>query len=754
MKKLYLILFVLILFPNLLAQSPASFNYQAVARNNSGEPLSAQSIGVNIKILNGSDTGITIYEEAHTVVTNDFGLFSLNIGSGTALLSSFELIDWSNQNKFLQIAIDPSGGVSYQVIGTVQLLSVPYALYAEQSGGDDDADPFNELQTINLIGSELSISNGNTVNIGGAFIEEDGDPANELQTLNLSGTTLNISNGNSVDISSINTDEQALSLIGSSLSISDGNSVDLSPLIINEDGDPTNEIQDLTLSTNILTITKNGIATPIDLTPYLDNTNLTESEVESYITNSAINLSSGSSMNGNILNDWNSLSNVPISLADGDQDNQILSLSGTTLALSKGGGTVSLSPFVSPWTVNGSNIYRTSGNIGVGTTSPITALHIYANRDVLGGSSMSGNGSKLIWDYSHRAFRAGYAAASSWNEDSIGLYSAAFGFGTVAKAYMSFAHGFYTHAKTYGGFSIGRYNVGAEGNSTAWTTTDPLFEVGNGTSNTNRNNAFTIRKDGRVGINDATPDYLFDIENPELSLRSIYINHDITSSSSTMYGIYVNADNTASNSGVSYAGYFDMTNNNDDAYGIYSLAFCDAMDASPAYAVRSYVDNDNGSGWAYSIYGSVSGTTTGSKYAGYFNGHVYTTGSYLPSDQKLKTNIRVNSERSIAKLMHLEVVNFNYLKSSFQGMNLPNGQQTGLLAQNVEEHYPELVKTTVQPAPTEEEIDQGAIPSEDIFFKAVDYTKLIPHLLKAIQEQQAEIETLKQRINHLESKTQ
>jgi hypothetical protein len=420
---------------------------------------------------------------------------------------------------------------------------------------------------------------------------------------------------------------------------------------------------------------------------------------------------------------------------------QNISLLGTTLSLSQGGGSVSLSPFVSPWTSSGSNIYRTSGNIGIGTTSPTTALQIYANRDVLCGASMAGNGAKLIWDYSSRAFRAGYAAASSWNTDSIGLYSAAFGFGSLAHAYMSFAHGFYSHARTYAGFSIGRYNVGASGNATTWSNSDPLFEVGNGTSNTNRNNAFTIRKDGRVGINDATPDYLLDIENPEKSLRSIYINHDITSSSSTMYGLYLNADNTASNSGISYGAYFDMTNNNDDAYGQYSLAFCDAQDGSPAYAVRSFVDNDNGSGWAYSIYGSVSGSTSGSKYAGYFNGNVYSSGSYLPSDITIKRNLKPYNN-ALSQILQLDVQSYFYDEEKVPHMDLPKGERVGFTAQNMQEVFPGLVKRSVQPEPTPEEVSDGMPYGPNLEFDAVDYTGVIPYLVRAVQEQNETIQSL------------
>ena len=727
-----------------MAQSPQSFNYQAVALSSNGDPLSAQAIGVRVTILSGSANGTTEYQESHSVNTNDFGLFSLMIGGGQNLSGSFTTISWGTQSKFLKIEIDINGGSSYQTIGTVQLLSVPYALYAESSAGDADADPTNEIQDISLFESELSISQGSTIDLSTI------GTAN--QTLALAGTDLSISDGNTVDLAGIDsdTDDQTLSLLGSEISISEGNTVDLAGILASDlDNDPTNEIQDLQIAADVLTISNNAAPNPIDLTPYLDNTNLSEAAVEGFITNDALNLFAGTTLNSEAINDWTTLDNIPADIADGDQDVQDLTLVGTTLSLSGDATTVSLSPFTPTWTPNGGNVYRSSGNVGIGTTAPATPLHVYSNRDVLFGSSLAGNGAKVIWDYSSRAFRAGYAANSSWNEDSVGLYSTAFGFGSVASACMSFGHGFYTHANTYAGFAVGRYNVGAKGSPSSWTNSDPLFEVGNGTSLSNRNNAFTIRKDGLVGLNDATPDYLLDIENINLSLRSIYINHDNTLSSSTMYGVYINADNTASNSGVSYAGYFDMTNNNDDAYGLYSLAFCDATDGSPAYAIRAYVDNDNGTGAAYAIYGSVAGSSTGSKFAGYFNGDVYTTGSYLPSDRKLKTNLQPATAKVTDRLMQLPVTNFEYVKDKIN-MSLPSGRQTGLIAQDVEQLFPELVREAVQPEPTPEEIADGAANTGPVTFKAVDYTRLIPYLIKAIQEQQEEIEILKQRIEALE----
>lgn len=126
---------------NLMAQSPQAFNYQGVARDNGGNVLANQSIGVKVDLRQGSTTGIILYTETHSTITNDFGLFNLSIGTGTVTTGDFSTIDWSNSPYFIEVSMDVSGGTAYQSMGVSQLLSVPYALYAESSGSGGIAGP-------------------------------------------------------------------------------------------------------------------------------------------------------------------------------------------------------------------------------------------------------------------------------------------------------------------------------------------------------------------------------------------------------------------------------------------------------------------------------------------------------------------------------------------------------------------------------------------------------------------------------------
>lgn len=117
-----------------MAQVPQALNYQAVARKQDGSIVSAQAIGVRFSVLEGSTSGTTVYQETHQTLTNNFGLFTVSIGKGNVTSGAFAAINWATGAKFLRVEIAPQGGSNYQLQGVTQLLSVPYALYAEKSG--------------------------------------------------------------------------------------------------------------------------------------------------------------------------------------------------------------------------------------------------------------------------------------------------------------------------------------------------------------------------------------------------------------------------------------------------------------------------------------------------------------------------------------------------------------------------------------------------------------------------------------------
>ena len=274
-----------------LAQAPEGFKYQAVVRDAANIILDNQAVGMRMTIQQGSIGGTAVYTETFTATTNAYGLVNLEIGTGVSA-DDLATIDWSNGPYFIETAIDVAGGVSYVVMGTSELLSVPYALYAKTAENvlndqvdDADADPANEIQDITLTGTNLTISDGSTIDLSvidtqldetavDAFVanngyitnpdDADADPANEIQDISLAGTNLTISDGSTIDLSVIDTqlDETAVDAFVAN------NGYITNP--DDADADPANEIQDISLAGTNLTISSgatldlSGINAPVD----------------------------------------------------------------------------------------------------------------------------------------------------------------------------------------------------------------------------------------------------------------------------------------------------------------------------------------------------------------------------------------------------------------------------------------------------------------------------------------------------------
>lgn len=382
MKKYINTLIFLVCAFATLAQAPQKFNYQAVARNAQGSVLPNQNVKIRASILDDSANGTSQYSETHSVSTSQLGLFNLAIGGGTIVSGTFSNVTWASGDKYLKIEMDATGGNNFSLVGTSQLLSVPYALFSEKSNlqagsgisisnnvieNVGDLDATNELQSLNLNGNTLQISNGNEVTLpnlpvytGGQGIEVtgttinnigdlDNSPTNEFQSLNLNGNNLQISNGNTVTLPNppIYTGGQGIEVNGT---------------VINNTGDmdnsPTNELQQLTLSGNTLVLTNgSSVALPIPTAGV------------------------GIGVNGWQISNTGDVSNT--------NELQTLTLSGNTLSLSQSGGSVTLpNGGTSQWTTSGSNIYYNTGNVGVNTSSPSEKLHLAGKMKIDGTNTI------------------------------------------------------------------------------------------------------------------------------------------------------------------------------------------------------------------------------------------------------------------------------------------------------------------------------------------------------------------------------
>ena len=134
MKKLILSLVAIATISlSSFGQAPEGFKYQAVVRDAGNLILNNQAVGMRLTVQQGSLGGSAVYTETFSPTSNAYGLVNIEIGSGNTT-DDFSTIDWSAGPYFIETAIDATGGTTYVVMGTSQLMSVPYALYAKTSG--------------------------------------------------------------------------------------------------------------------------------------------------------------------------------------------------------------------------------------------------------------------------------------------------------------------------------------------------------------------------------------------------------------------------------------------------------------------------------------------------------------------------------------------------------------------------------------------------------------------------------------------
>jgi uncharacterized protein (TIGR02145 family) len=156
---------------NLIAQPPALIPYQAIARDAASNAVLNQNIGLRFSIHDQTITGTVVWQEAQTVLSNPLGVVVTSLGS----VSDLSTVNWAQGDKFLQVEMDIAGGTNYSDMGTQQMMSVPYALYAGTSGQltSTGASSVNVGST-SLLGDTLYTQNGGYVIIPGISAANNG----------------------------------------------------------------------------------------------------------------------------------------------------------------------------------------------------------------------------------------------------------------------------------------------------------------------------------------------------------------------------------------------------------------------------------------------------------------------------------------------------------------------------------------------------------------------------------------------------
>lgn len=196
MKCLSLVSLAVILCLQAVAQAPQGINYQAVIRTSSGQIVPTQAVGLKLVIRQGSASGSIVYEETHATQTNNLGLVNVVMGNGTALTGNFTAINWGIGPYWVEVSADISGGTNYIVLGTQQLMSVPYALYAANAGSSGVVGPTGPTGPQGAVGPAGAPGPQGVAGPTGP----QGPGGTDAQILSVNGNQLSISNGNTVTL--------------------------------------------------------------------------------------------------------------------------------------------------------------------------------------------------------------------------------------------------------------------------------------------------------------------------------------------------------------------------------------------------------------------------------------------------------------------------------------------------------------------------------------------------------------------------
>jgi hypothetical protein len=666
------------------AQAPAKLNYQGIARNSTGAPVASRTLGLRITVHDGSPTGTIVYQERQNATTNAFGLYNVVIGGGSSLTGTIGGIDWKSGSKFIQVEIDINGGIAYTDLGASELLSVPYALYAENT----------PAPTLTLSGNVLSAGGNNitlptpTITAGSGIIVSGGTVS--------AATTSPFWNAAQLQSRNISTNSPST---GQVLTWSGTDWAPVSPSAYTAGTGITIS------SSNVISV--NNFSGDVNGAPNA----VTVKKIQ------GVDISSTAPSSGQVLK-YNGTNWAP----DADADAQNLSLSGNSLSIS-GGNSVTLPNTTAMWNAN-----RLQGN-AVNNTAPsngqalvyngtdwapttLAAGTVYtggtgisvSSGGVISANSLSGdvvgapnlnmvgallnvplarvtpNSSEVLkfngtqWapatdlDAQTLSISGNTVSISAGNSITLPTYTAGTGIninsGTISVSNLtgdvSGAPNATVVTKIQGtGISNAVPNSGEAlvYNGTDWAPT----ALSNGVSGTQNympkfassstlgNSGIYESATGKIGIGNTSPLGQIQVDNTADSI-ALYINS--TYSGNTNYGVLrVENNNTSTsaintgiiaaaipstttvngtgiigfggNVGVQGQGQCGSTSSSTQVFGTYGTAYNDA-DAVGAYGVANAYSTAGG-GTKYGVYGTaVNGSTN---YAGYFSGDVNITGS-------------------------------------------------------------------------------------------------------------------------------
>ncbi len=526
MNKLRTVNFIILIMfsAELIAQS---FSYQGVLRNSVGQILENQNVGIRFKILEGSSTGNSVYEETHTTTTNEYGVVNLSVGTGNLVSGTINGINWSTQNHWLEVAVDASGGTSYIVLGSSQIQGVPYASYAASSGdkvfstaSNVTSNSSGNIATDDFVFGSTQLDNDpNTTDDNVKFFfdkskaafrvgkltdldliePEDSELGDQWNETNIGENTIAMGHGSLVagnnaialgDFNTINANSSGSMVIGSRNNITDSG-ISFAIGQSNNITDGAGLAIGFSNSTSAFGAISMGFVTNAasyaQMSVGLNNTDVNGTKDSFVATDRLFVIGNGVSVLQKrdalvMLKNGNTTLNGQLTL---DADNNG---SGRGYTLPAQDGTVNQ---VMTTDGSGNVIWSNASSGGVfSTTSNVTSNSsgsLTTDDFVFGSSQLNNDTStttddfRFFFDKSKGAFRAGRVFNADWDEANLGQYSIALGRGNLASENASFAVGESNvssgsssvalgegnEATNYAAFATGYYSIASGDSSVA-----------------------------------------------------------------------------------------------------------------------------------------------------------------------------------------------------------------------------------------------------------------------------------------------
>jgi len=782
MNRIITICATILMTASIFAQTPEQMSYQAVIRDSADELVTNTQVGMQISILQGTANGNAVHVETQTPTTNVNGLVSVEIGTGTTS-DDFTSIDWSAGPYFIKTETDPTGGTTYSITGTSQLMSVPYALHAKTAASVNETDPaYTQSEAANITASDITnLGNLSGTNTGdqdlSGYLTAETDPTvttNFDLTTPADGDVLQydasagkwikrtISGDITIDntgVSAVGSDKVLTQMIADGTILAEDLATDaVETTKIKDSNITTEKIADASITSIKLVdggvtsakIADNAVGTnslkdasvTIDKLANFDLTNANDGDLlqynastekwvrvtPGYVSNGDNNMSIGTDTpDGSAALDVSAFDKgVLIPRMTGNQRLEIANpavglqvyqtdgvsgfyyFDGSTWQRLKSGSKI--------WsfTDGGESIVNlNTGAVGIGTDTPRQQLEVGGKDGILvtgvngEGSNLQveGNGTRMFFYPKKAAFRAGNVSSvnkDEWNDENIGNSSVAFGASTTASGSASAAFGLGTTASGRGSTAIGHESRAIGVNSVAMgyqTRAEASESVAMG--------LFSIASgESSIALGETTEaqgNYSF-----AMGKRNI----------AKGYGSAALGLDTRSGAPHSLTiGRYNASNRNDDCI---KNSFNDCL----LFVVGNGYQGARSDALILSEKGNLTITRSFSAARDIYAGrNVYANGTFIGSDERLKTDIAPLGEL-LPALLEIDPVRYRYKDG-------PEEVQIGFIAQQVQKHFPEMVTKN----------RNG--------YLSLAYSNMTAVLLKGLQEQQQEIEQLKTEMKDL-----